>query len=263
MSRLAVVSVVLMVALAGCSTGSDGGNETSPESTATTELTEEGTTPSDDTNGEPGSQPNLSTALSNLDGEDPFSDATSVEATLFNGSDQITILAQNDTDAERELIELSSSEGGTNSLYTTNDYRATRNTTTGETQYGQPDGNVGAGVGFGAAFGLFASLSYVGVVEWQEGGTTSVDGDTGYVYEADSLNETVFENQVIENLNLGFEQSEVQSVDGRMVIDEGGQIRSVNVEIETPDGTYGTELSVEYDDITIDKPDWVDESEAP
>ena len=81
------------------------------------------------------------------------------------------------------------------------------------------------------------------------------------MYESDSLNETGLNTG--QGINYGFEQSEVQSVDGEMVISSEGQIHSTTIEIETQDGTYGGEMSAEYGDITLTKPAWVDESEAP
>jgi hypothetical protein len=182
--------------------------------------------------------------------------------TLYNGSDQSDVLARNDTANSRELVSLTS-QSTSGSVYTTEDYVAARNGTTGEVEYGEPDSSVGSSTEFAAGFTLIGGLFYVGLVEWEESGTTTVDGEEAIVYESDSLNETALSQNEGSGTGFGFEQSEVQSVNGEFVVGQDGQVHSITVEIETPEGTYGIDMAFEYDDITISKPAWVDESEAP
>lgn len=258
MKKATVVLVAAMILLAGCS---GGGGTATPTDTETGNG--DGTTTPGSADGTD-SQPSAQEALSDLNSSSssqPFANATEIEMTLFNGSDNVSLLIQNDSAAGTELIRLSSPSGGTQTFYNTTDYAALRNTTSGEVRYSEPGGNLGFGVAFASAFLLFGGLSYVGVVEWQQGGTTSIDGGSGFVYEADSLNETALSDQ--QNTDLGFQQGQVQSVDGRMVVSSEGRIQSITVEIETPDGTYGTDIALSYDPVTIQKPDWVDESQAP
>jgi hypothetical protein len=278
MRKVTVVVVAAMILLAGCSGG--GGGAASPTEDSGTDAPATGTptdgssmeaTPTDgssmeatptpdddssDTDSQSGGGGTLVSAVS----DDPFGDATVTDGTWYNGTEQSSALIRNDTDAGRELIELTR-PSGTTSLYTTDDYVAVRNGTTGEVQYGGPDSFIGAGVAFEAGFTAYGVVFYIGAVEWEQTTTTTVDGEAADVYESDSLNETALNSN--RNLNLGFEQSDVQSVDGRIVIGSDGKIQSANVQIETADGTYGGDLSLEYDDITVTKPSWVDESQAP
>lgn len=259
MRKATVVLVAAMIVLAGCS---GGGGTATPTDGA--DDTEDGTmTPGGDVGPQPSTEEVFS-SLNSSSGGDPFGNATELDMTLYNGSDStLTVLIQNNTDTGTQLTQFSS-EGETLTLYSTSDYVAQRNSTSGEIQYGEPDGNIGFGVNFAAAFALFAGLSYISLVEWEPAGTTSVNGGTGYVYEATSLNETALNNQGNQQMiNPSFEQSDVQSVSGQMVVTSDIQFQSLTVEIETPDGTYGTDLSLRYDPVTIDKPDWVDESQAP
>lgn len=264
MRKAAVILTAMMILVAGC--GGGGGTATPTE---TPEPDDEGTmTPDGDTpmDGDTDSQPNVSTALSNLSssgsGSGTFGNAAEVDATLYNGSEQINLLIQNDTAANRTLIRLGSPSGGTNTLYSTSEFTALQNTTSGQVQYGEPNGNLGFGVAFAAVFIFAGSVAYAGIVEWEPAGTTS---DGSYVYEADSLNETALNqnDDQSQSLTPGFDQSSVQSVDGRLVISSDGQLQSINVEIATADGTFGTDLTVSYDPVSVSQPGWVDESQAP
>jgi len=240
--------VAAMLLLAGCSGGGTDGTPTN------------NTTAADEMNMSQPSDPSELTNLSSGEG-DAFANATRIDATLFNGTEQLRLLTENDTAAGTQLLRINTSTGGTTTLYSTGDYTALRNTTSGEVEYGGPGSNIGFGVGFLSVFILAGSAGYAGLVEWDAAGTTTVDGESAFVYESDSLNETAFDER--QRLNDGFEQGDVQSTDGRMVIGPDGRIYSINVEIETADGTFGTDMSIGYDDITITKPGWVDESEAP
>ncbi|MFB6188440.1 MAG: hypothetical protein ABEI57_01020 [Halapricum sp.] len=282
---------IAMVLLAGCSSGGGGGTEsptsTSVDTTAGTTPTESpvhttsaeppmSSTPTPDGDGTPtpdedgtptpggsdtnGSQLDARTMLSELNASDPFRNATQMEVSLINGSQNADILVKNDTDTQTQLIRFSQSSGGTLTLYTTPDYVAFRNTTSGEIRYGKPGGTVGTGVKFVAAFGILGGISYAGIVKWDKTGTTTIDGKSALVYESDSLNHTALNNK--QNTDFGFDQNDVQSVDARMVVTRDGRIQSITVRIETSQTTVGSDLTVDYDDITITQPDWVDESKA-
>jgi len=192
--------------------------------------------------------------------EDPFAGATVFDGTTYNGSQQSSAVVRNDTANNRELIEYTDESGATSEVYSTEDYVAVRNGTTGEVEYGGNDSYIGSGIEFGAAFTALGPVFFVSVVEWEQSGTTTVDGEQATVFESDSFNETGYTES---GLNFNFESSDVQSTDGRIVITSDGLIKSIDIEIETTQGTYGGDLTVTYDDITIDKPGWVDESQAP
>ncbi|MUV90623.1 hypothetical protein GJ629_12535 [Halapricum sp. CBA1109] len=272
MRKLAAIMFAFMIVLAGCSGGgttatptdADGGDAPDDEGEMDATPTPDGDDGTDGDESDDGTdtdQPDLRETLRNTGSGGPLENATQVEFTLYNGTQQIDVLIRNDTSADRELIRLTRANGDTTTLYSTGDYAALRNTTTGQIRYGEPDGRIGTGLSFGASILIFGGLSYAGAVEWEAAGTTSVGGQDAAVFEADSLNRTAFENPD-EGLNYGFEPDDVQSVDGRFVVTSEGGIRSISVDIVTGAGTFGTEISLTYEDVSVTKPDWVDESQA-
>lgn len=228
--------------------------------TPTPETQTPGTpTPESDDGGDDSSQSSDSVLESALSDE-PFMGGTVVDGTTYNGSQQTSAVIRNDTANNRELVELTDESGTTSEVYTTADYIAARNGTTGNVTYGGPNSFVGSSVTFEATFTAFGPAFFVGLVEWEESGTTTVDGEEATVLESDTFNESAYEAS---GLNFNFNSSDVQSTDGRIVVTSDGLIESATVEIETADGTYGGEMTVSYDDITLETPSWVDESEAP
>ena len=297
MRKATVVLVAAMILLAGCS--GNGGTTASPDGTSTPAVTEDGTptpgdgtpmdetpadgTPSettptdgtdgtdetdgtdgtdetDGTTGEEDTVPNATAALSDVNTSDPFKDATSMEMTLYNGSQQTTLTFENDTDAGRERYEINT-QSTDRTMYSTADFAAIRNDTSGDVQYGEPDGNLASGIELSAGFLFFGGFIYTGVLEWQPPTETTIDGENVYVIESNSLNETILNNN--QNYELGFDQNDVQSVNGRIVVSTDGRIQSITAKITTSDGTYGSELTLGYGPVTISQPSWVDESQAP
>jgi hypothetical protein len=246
-----------MVAIAGCSTGGDSGNETSPDSTSTTELEEEGGTPTDgDTDdGTDGSAVNISQELSNAE---PFSGSTQFEMTIINGSEELSITVKNDT--ERQLYRLEDSQsGGVVEYYITDGPDAYRNTSSGETRYATGESRLENSAGFAIGFLAIAGFGYIGVMDWEPAGTTTVDGQSANVFEADSINQSALSD---DDSGFSFTPSNAESGTGRLVIDDQGRLRSASVRINTPQGTVGTDLTITTgDDITVSQPDWIDESQ--
>jgi hypothetical protein len=262
MRKATVVLVAAMILLAGCSGG--GGTATPTDTETDTENGGMDGTTTPGMNDGTADQPNVSEALQSLNTSDSdlFADATAIEMTLYNGSQQTEVLIQNDSATNTELIRFSTPQSGTLTYYNTTDYAALRNTSSGEVQYGAPGGNLGFGVGFGAALTLFAGLSYVSFVEWEQGGTTTVNGETAFVYEGDSLNQSALSSGDSQGFNPNFDQGSVDSVDGEMIINSDGQLQSINIDIRRSGERFGVDFSVNYDSVTIQTPDWVDESEA-
>jgi hypothetical protein len=262
MRKATVVLVAAMIVLAGCS---GGGGTATPTDTENGDMN--GTTTPGMGDGT-ASQPNVSEALSSLNtssdsNSELFANATELDMTIYNGSEEVGVLIQNDSAANTELVQLSTS-AGTTTFYNTTDYAALRNTSSGEVRYGEPGGNIGFGVAFGAALFLFAGVSYVGIVEWEEAGTTTVDGETAFVYEADSLNQTAINSSSdSDSFGPNFGDGSVDSVDGEMIISSSGQLQSLNVELMNSGERFGVDLTLSYDPVTIETPDWVDESQAP
>lgn len=252
MRKLTVVLVAAMLLLAGCSGG--GGGAASPSENATG-------TPANESGADIDmSQPSSPDGLLNQSSGSGFDNATDIDLVLYNGTEQISLVSKNDTESGTKLLELTTPDSGTRTVYTTSEYVAFRNSSNGEEEYGGPDSRVGSGVSFGSALLIFGATAYTDAVQWDAAGTTTVDGEGAFVYEADSLNQT---SEGQQGLNPAYEQDEVESVDGRLVIGPEGRIYDIRVEIEAPDGTYGTDMSVRYGDISITKPSWVDESQAP
>ncbi|WP_262179827.1 DUF7537 family lipoprotein [Haloarcula laminariae] len=255
MRKSTVIVVAALLLLAGCS-----GGDVSPTEPGTADGTETGTqiegTP---TAGGDGAESGGTGSLSTAGGDNLIDSATETNVTVFNGSDQTNVLIRNDTAAGRELVELTR-PSGTTAVYSTADYVAARNGTTGDVQYGETNSTVGVATNIKAGAAVIGGFLYTGFVEWTETGTTTVDGEDAVVYEGASLNESELSGNTTES---GFARSDVQSVDGRAVVGPDGRIHSLTVTIETPEGTYGTEMAFRYDDITVSQPDWVDESRAP
>jgi len=292
MRTIPILFIALAVVVAGCSTGGNGGDGT-PDSTPTTEMPEEPTQSADssdndsddstaddsddntddDSDTDPddtvdnGTQANLSESLENLnlsssDSDSLFGNATTINATLYNGSETTTLGIRNDTSAGRSILTLAfPGQSGETTYYETENFTAVRNTTSGEVRYGESDGNVGFDVTFASVFVLLASVSYVSLVEWEPAGQTTVNGHTAAVFEGDSLNQSAFDTT--ENMQVVFGPDEVESVDGRMVIGQDGTFYSLDVRITVSGETYGTDLSVGYEPVTVSQPGWVNESEAP
>ena len=280
MRKLTVVVIAAMILLAGCSGGGGGAaspteesrtdtpaSNTPAEETAADDSMEPATetpapgtpapgtpTPDDDDSSQSGIDP-IESAVS----DEPFAGVTVVDGTTYNGSQQTSAVISNDTANERELVEYTDESGTTSEVYTTADYIAVRNGTTGEVTYGGSDSLVGSSVSFRASSTAYGAAFFIGIVEWEQTGTTTIDGEEATVFESDRFNQTVYEQS---RLQFGFESQDVQSTDGRIVVTSDGRFKSVTVQIETENGTYGGDMSVRYDDITLDKPSWVDESQS-
>lgn len=257
MRKAMVVVIAATVVLAGCSGGGGSVTPTEPGTAGPTESgTEIGGTP---TPGGSDSEPSDTSSLVTAGSDNLLDSATETDVTVFNGTEQTSVLIRNDTAAGRELVELTR-PSGTTEVYSTDDYVAVRNGTTGDVQYGKANSTIGLATDVGAGFIVVGGLLYTGLLKWDETGTTTVDGEEGVVYEGESLNTTELTGNTTAS---GLEQSEVRSVDGRAVTGPDGRIHSLTVRIETPEGTYGTEMSFRYDGITVTQPEWVDESQAP
>jgi len=277
MRKAAIFLVALMVVFAGCSSGGNGGNETDTNSTATPEMDEGDMTPSandsdggentdgdsdtgpdgdSDSNGDDGTdgEPTFETspmAAANTS-EDLFSGSVEVDMTLINGSEQASFLWRNDT--QNQLVQLDRPSGSSDTYYITDGGSAYRNSSTGETRYGSGDGRL-AGEAALSAFFAFAGFAYIGIMDWEQARTTTVDGQDAIVYEADSLNQSA-----TENTDFQTDGAEIQSATGEMVVTENG-LKSASVRITTSEGEAGVDLTITRGGISVSQPSWVDESQ--
>lgn len=179
-----------------------------------------------------------------------------IDLTLVNGSRVTDLTVINDTEEELTIYNRSSFSGPT-TYYVTDGPDAVRNLTSGETRYGTGDSTIQQSVGFIQGFTLLAAFIYISVMDWEPASETTVDGETAFVFEADSINQSAFDD----NAGFTFNPGEVNSAEGEMIITERG-IRSLSVTVETPEGLTSVEMDIELgDDIEVDRPDWIDDSE--
>ncbi len=238
MRKAAIFLVALMVVFAGCSSGGNGGNETDANSTATPE------------NGEPAFETDPMAAANAS--EDLFAGSVELDMTLINGSEQASFLWRNDT--QNQLVRLEGPSGSSDTYYITDGGSAYRNSSTGETRYGSGGGRLEAEAGFSALF-AFAGFAYIGIMDWEQARTTTVDGQDAVVYEADSINQSA-----IENTDFQTDGAEIQSASGEMVITEDG-LKSASVRITSSEGEAGVDLTITRGGISVSQPSWVDESQ--
>lgn len=280
MRKLAIVLVAVTVLFAGCiapgggesptpsetTTDTEAGTQTAAETTTGTEA--ETPTESVEQTTETSGQGNSSgwavvesfKLVSHSTGGDNSSTRSLTEAkfTYYHGMNQSNIQVKQ----EDGRLLVSNNFTGTNlsareTVYSTDDYIAVRNHTAGDVTYTDPDNESATNRvrELKLVIGLATNL-YDSMLDWQQTGTTTVDGSDAQVYESDTLNTT--------NESAPFDTSNVQSVEARKVVDSTGVARSMTVKIITPSGTYGVEVSTSFDDdVAVSKPDWVDESQSP
>lgn len=292
MGRVAIVFVACMVLLAGCSTG--GGGTASPEATTSPGEDAGDGTPDDsgmenesdlnqpemnesDLNqsdmNESDSDMNDSDSELDQEAQEAFenfaSDDSSGSATSFDGKAKFTMRFQNgsqetylriNNDTENQLYVLNdSTRSGYTTYYISPEGNAVWNTTTGEKRYGTGDKGIETQASF-TAFAVFAGFLYISIMDWEPSGTTSFDGETAYVLEADSLNQSAMQSSGDDGFNLDVD-GQVGSATGRMVITQGGNIASADVDLTAGGQTSGVEINTETgDSITVDKPSWVEDS---
>jgi len=194
-------------------------------------------------------------------GEGPVS----FEMTLRNRTEDASQLLEfsivNDT--EETLITINNLEqSGTTTYFVQNGTDALRNTTSGEIRYAQGENNnIEFAAGFASIFAFFPSL-YYSFMDWSLTETRTIDGDTYYVYDANSLNRTAIDDSTLSD------NATLETAAGHIVMRSDGLVRNGSV---TLSGTTenGVEVDVELTmsmrdgpDISVEKPDWYDESDA-
>jgi len=320
--RLAVVAVVALVVLAGCSGG--GGSSTQTEGGSTPTETPAGVdtpmaTPSGETptNGTAAGTPTATpvtgqtptatptdtdaptatptatladetptaTPAGSSDGPPGYSDGAIYNRTRFgqaylphiaagpvsfnmtlrnttaDASQKIRFTLVNDT--EETLVTLNNLEqSGTTTYFIQNGTDATRNTTSGEIRYAQGENNnIEFAAGFLQIFALLPS-AYFSAMEWEQTDTRTIDGDTYYVFDSNSMNQTALDQSDWET-NGNF-----RTASGHVVMRSDGFVREGWLRLSGTTAS-GTEVDVEVtmsmrggSDISVEKPDWYDESDA-
>jgi hypothetical protein len=246
MKKVATAVVTVLILFAGCSGGPLSGENSTAASTPEVNMSQPDNPKALAGNGS-------SSSVSGLDS------ATKLNATLYNGTTQGTMLIESNQTAGTTLYKLNAS-GYTTALYNTSEYAAFQNSTTGEVEYGEP-GSIGSNTAFASFYYLGAGSEYADIMMWEPAGTAWVNDNAAFVYESDSLNESVLAGR--QRFITDIQQENVESVDGRMMISPDGEIYAVNVDIKTADNNYGIRMTFRYDSMTNIKPSWVDESKAP
>ncbi|MBX0305047.1 DUF7537 family lipoprotein [Haloarcula salinisoli] len=250
MRKIATILVVLTVLLAGCNTGGTGGT---PTATGTADSNESAPTMEGSINDldgvENGEVTNVSSLLDTFYGEG-LSGYVDFDFSAEEKNSGYTVGYRNDT--KSQLYEISTTnQSGKTIYYVHNGTDAKRNTTTGETTYGEQRF---------ASFVLFVPSIYVStfeVMEWETAGTTTVDGEPRYVLESSSINDTAAERQ-----NSSFRSSNT-TVDARVTVDSDGIIRSGQMNISTTEDSATMTFTLDTSEsITVTQPDWYDEAEA-
>jgi len=236
-----------MLVFAGCNTGGGG---TTPTVTATE------TDQSVDASAVPGAN---ATHLQNVSAVvDPTLEALSGNAELNvsieTESESGSLSYQNDTEQQR--YELGDSGGTTSVYYVDGERAAVRNATTGEVRYSNATNNLASRARFTLLFASF-SIGAVEYVEWEATGTTSVDGETHYVFEADSPNMTA-----INQTGSVISPDNVTAVNGRLVVGTDGIIHEGRVSIEADETTTARFSLDTSGDVAVTPPSWYDESQA-
>jgi hypothetical protein len=261
-----VVALGVMLLLAGCAGGT---GDVTPRSSPTTSLQE---TMSD------GQTATTGTASSALDGgqttgqdldasakrvlerawnqSDRYAASARINITYLVGSEKSTLTIINDSEKELSIYNHSGLSGPT-TFYVTDGPDALRNRTTGEIRYGTGRSQIEIRAEYNNAAMLISTFDNIGVMDWQPERKTTIDGETGYVYEANSLNQSALDA----NERYARNYENVTAAEGTMIVTKRGAIQSSSVTINRPNKTTSVELHMESGDhIEVDQPDWVDKS---
>lgn len=288
------VLVALMLVFSGCSSGGSGGTPTEtqtgaePETptSATNESGNDTTAPPSDVGpsisandsvsdtrvdadpvpGFDGSQLTNETAFESAFSDRIFRGHSDFElhvtgsspSTKANFGSQISYVYRNDT--ERTVADLDYDIPDLNvqtSYYLTDGSDAVRNRTTGEIRYEN-------GTQLNTEFGLqsIAAVQYVGMVQyldWKPTATTTVDGETAYVLEADAPSEAA----TADPSSASSQITNADAVYGRLVVDEAGAVHTGAIELLSGDIRLRTGYALDTGDtITVAQPDWYDEDDV-
>jgi hypothetical protein len=292
MGRLAILAVALMLVLAGCSGGGNGGAE-EPETTMEVTDAEDGTDDGDDAGTSDGDSDGTDSDSDGTDGDSDDSDSDSesdsdsatdtgqelsfneissvneriasageIEITFINGSQELSVLIRNDT--ENELYRVNNNQqSGERVYYITDGPDAFRNTATGRTLYAEAGNETIANDATEDPVFTAALLStlYFRTVTWEQTGTRTVDGETRTVYEPLAINETYLQDSP---LFRELTPSDVQSFEGEVVSDSDGVLRSGTIRLDTSRGSFSSNIEITIDSsLTVERPDWFDESQVP
>jgi len=198
------------------------------------------------------------TALVNASGYRIFGAPTDFELSASATEGSFTFTLRNDSEQTLLEIDEASQDGKSTYYITEDDTYAKRNTSSGEVTYGDSE----SAVAFEAGFSLLVPaiyVDYLGLMQWETGGTTTIDGEEAYVFESDAINQTALQESSYNAPAL----ENATSASARLVVGPDGVMHEASIETESPNGgamiTY--DLSTDSD-IDVTQPSWFDQSEA-
>lgn len=246
MRYVATVLVALMLVFAGCNTGGSG--TPTPTATATNQSVDASAVPG--ANATHLRNPSAVVSATSQALSRPVELNVSIDAPAI--SEQFHYLG----DGEQQLYEISDAQGVTKTYYVDGDSAAVRNATTGEVRYGNGTSAIAARANRNLAVAATA-INPLQYLEWEATGTTTVDGTTHYVFEADSINATALDDPA-----LTISPENVTTASGRLVVGTDGIAHEGRVSIET-DETRAVEFTLDTrTDVEMTAPSWYDESQA-
>ena len=247
MRYVATVLVALMLVLAGCNTSGGGGTPTQSSTEANQSV---------DTSAVPGANTTHLTNTSRIASATRQAVSGTAELNISVDSPAESKQFRYRNDSEQQRYDISGAQGLTKTYYVDGDRAAVRNATTGEVRYSNATNDIAAS----AAFDLLVAATAISTIEyldWEATGTTTADGETHYVFEADSVNATAL-NQPLVTIS----PNNVTAVSGRLVVGTDGVAHEGRASIETNETTTAEFTLDTGDDVEVTAPSWYDESRA-
>ncbi|MBX0287380.1 DUF7537 family lipoprotein [Haloarcula salinisoli] len=288
------VLVVCMVALAGCSTGDTGSTPTTEmgdDQTETGTDTMSDTTPSEEMGTESGTEtdtgddgdmdtgddnstttgdgfnslPGVSngevtntSALVNASGDQVFDSPTDFELSGPATEGRFTFTLRNDSEQTLMVINETSTSSKLEYYITEDETYAKRNTTSGEISYGNNESSLSFETRIRFLIPVMY-IDYLGLMEWETAGTTTVDGEEAYVFESSAINQTALQESDYNAPAL----ENATAASGRLVVGPDGVMHDASIETESPEGGATMRYNLSTDASTdVTQPSWFDEAEA-
>lgn len=266
MRYVSTVLVVLLILLAGCNTAGTAETPTADgtvdgaDGTATAAPTPD--TDAVDASEVPGVEGNRltdNTALLVVWYETIATGSIDYEADVDGSSEypsvfvaeEYNIRLRNDTDQQLYVMETPETN---QSYYVDGNNVSARDNDSGEVYYSNETTDLEDNLNIVRLYPTLA-LTHLYRLEWEATDTTTVDGERHYVFEATSVNETLWEREYQSTRN-------VDSVDGRMVVGSDGVFHTASVDISGSNAVDATYSLRTDDDIEVTPPDWYDASAA-
>jgi hypothetical protein len=259
MRYVSTVAVVLLLLFAGCNTAGTGVTPTADG----TGVADTGTETPDGVDasevpGVEGNQLTDNTALLVVWYEAITTGHTDFHANVEGSSEypsmfvveQYSIRLRNDTDQQLYAMETPELN---QSYYVDGDNVSVRDNDAGVVYYSNETNDFEDNLGMVSLYPPL-SLTHLYLLEWEATDTTTVNGEQHYVFEATGVNETLWEQEHQGATN-------VDSVDGRMVVGSDGVFHTARVDISGSNAVNATYSLRTDDSIEVTPPDWYNASQ--